>query len=63
VDSCNGQLLASVPLQLAYRKDGVITLPAVSFARQSGRHDLCFAVDNADPATVWLLNYIQPEGH
>jgi hexosaminidase len=63
VDSCNGQLLVSVPLQPAYRKDGVITLPAASFARQSGRHDLCFAVDNADPATVWLLNYIQPEGH
>jgi hexosaminidase len=61
LDSCTGPLLATVPLQPAYRKDGVITLPAVSFPRQSGMHDLCFAVGNADPATVWLLNYIQPE--
>ena len=61
MDSCTGPLLTTVPLQPAYRKDGVITLPAVSFPRQSGTHDLCFAVDKADPATVWLLNYIQPE--
>jgi hexosaminidase len=61
VDSCNGPLLITVPLQPAHRKDGVITLPAVSFPRQSGTHDLCFAVDKADPATAWLLNYIQPE--
>jgi len=61
MDSCTGPLLTTVPLQPAYRKDGVITLPAVSFPHQSGTHDLCFAVDKADPATVWLLNYIQPE--
>jgi hexosaminidase len=60
MDSCTGELLAKVPLQPAYRKDGVITLPAVSFARQAGLHDLCFAVEGADAATVWLLNYIQP---
>jgi hexosaminidase len=62
LDSCNGELLAKVPLQPAYRKDGVITLPAVSFPRQTGQHDLCFAVESADAATVWVLNYIQPEG-
>jgi hexosaminidase len=62
-DSCTGELLAKVPLQPAYRKDGVITLPAVSFSRQTGQHDLCFAVEGVDPATVWVLNYIQPEGH
>src|SRR5580704_12593772 len=51
-----------VPLQQAYRKDGVITLPAVSFPRQTGQHDMCFAVEGADAATVWVLNYIQPMG-
>jgi hexosaminidase len=62
MDSCTGELLAKVPLQPAYRKDGVITLPAVSSPRQTGQHDLCFAVEGADAATVWVLNYIQPEG-
>jgi hexosaminidase len=61
-DSCTGELLAKAPLQPAYRKDGVTALPAASFARQTGQHDLCFAVEGADPATVWVLNYIQP-GH
>jgi hexosaminidase len=60
MDSCAGELLAKVPLQPAYHKDGVIPLPAVSFQRQAGQHDLCFVVEGADPATVWLLNYIQP---
>jgi hexosaminidase len=62
MDSCAGPQLAEVPLQPAYRKDGVISLPAVQFvSRQSGQHNLCFAVEGADPATVWLLNYIQPQ--
>jgi hexosaminidase len=41
MDSCTGELLAKVPLQPAYRKDGVITLPPVPFPRQRGQHDLC----------------------
>jgi hexosaminidase len=62
LNSCTGPQLAEIPLQPAYRKDGVISLPAVQFvSRQSGQHDLCFAVEDADPATVWLLNYIQPQ--
>jgi hypothetical protein len=40
----------------------VITLPAVSFPRPAGQHDMCFAVEGADAATVWILNYIQPMG-
>jgi N-acetyl-beta-hexosaminidase len=63
VDNCTGPLLAIVPLQPAYRKDGVISPPEASFPLQSGVHDLCFAVGKADPATVWLLNYIQPVLH
>ncbi|HEX4783546.1 MAG TPA: hypothetical protein VH350_04350, partial [Candidatus Sulfotelmatobacter sp.] len=62
MDSCTGELLAKVPLQQAYRKDGVITLPPVSFPRQTGQHDMCFGVEGADAATVWVLNYIQPIG-
>ena len=63
VDSCTGPLLTTVPLQPAYRKDGVNTLPEFSFPAQSGVHDLCFAVEKTDAATVWLLNYIQPTLH
>jgi hexosaminidase len=62
MDSCTGELLTKVPLQPAYRQDGVITLPAVSFPRQTGQHDMCFAVEGADAATVWVLSYIQPTG-
>lgn len=61
IDSCTGPVLARAALQPAYRKDGVVTLPPASFTQQAGTHDLCFAVEDADPATVWLLNYIQPE--
>lgn len=60
LDSCGGELLATAPLEPAYEKDGATTLPPVSFARQQGMHDLCFRVQDADPATVWLLHTIQP---
>jgi hexosaminidase len=60
VDSCIGPLLATIALQPAYRKDGVTNLSEVSFPPQAGVHDLCLTVEKADPATVWLLNFIQP---
>ena len=60
LDTCAGPLLAAIPLEPAYRKDGVTVLPAASIPAQSGTHDLCVSVENADPATVWLLNFIQP---
>lgn len=64
MDTCTGPQLAEVPLQPAYRTDGVIALPPAQFmSRRSGQHDLCFAVKDAESATVWLLNYIQPEAH
>ena len=63
MDSCKGDLLGTVALQPAYRKDGEITLPAINFAQQQGTHDLCFQVQDADPATVWLLHTIQPIAH
>jgi hexosaminidase len=58
--TCNGQQLASIPLEPAYRKDGAITLPPVSFTPLQGTQDLCFKVEDSDPATVWLLHTIQP---
>ena len=63
LDSCKGPLLAAVPLQLAFHKDGAIELPAVTFAQQKGEHDLCFDVEKTDPATVWLIHTIQPIPH
>ena len=62
VDSCKGALLATLPLGPAYRKDGVVTLPAAGVKGADGIRDLCFEVENPDdPGTVWLLSYIQPE--
>ena len=60
LDTCQGSQLASIPLQPAFRKDGAVHLPAVSLPPQQGAHDLCFEVEDADPATVWLLHTIQP---
>jgi hexosaminidase len=60
IDNCKGDLLTSIPLAPAFRKDGVTSLVAESLVPAHGSHDLCFAMKNADPATVWLLNYIQP---
>jgi hexosaminidase len=61
LDACGGKLLANAPLQSAYRKDGVVQLPEVMFDRQQGAHDLCLRVEDADPATVWLLHTVQPD--
>lgn len=63
LDSCKGPLLAAVPLQPAYHKDGAIELPPITFPRQKGEHDLCFDVEKADPATVWLIHTVQPLPH
>jgi hexosaminidase len=60
IDNCKGDLLTTIPLAPAFRKDGVTSLTADSLVPAHGSHDLCFAMKNADPATVWLLNFIQP---
>jgi hexosaminidase len=60
VDSCKGQILTTIPLGPAYRKDGVTTLSADHLAAVHGHHDLCFSMKSSDSQTVWLLNYIQP---
>lgn len=60
LDSCQGESLTTIPLDPAYRKDGVTTLRADHLAAVHGKHDLCISMRNPDPQTVWLLNFIQP---
>jgi hexosaminidase len=60
VDSCKGKLLTEIPMRPADRKDGVTSLTAEKIAPEAGQHDLCLQMKNPDPATVWLLNFIQP---
>ena len=40
VDSCKGALLATMPLGPAYRKDGVVTLPAAGVKGTGGVRNL-----------------------
>ena len=48
MDSCQGALLATMPLGTAYRKNGVVTLPTAYVKGTGGIHDLCFEVENPD---------------
>lgn len=60
LDSCKGDVISSIPLTQAIRKDGVTELKGEAISAVKGSHDLCFEMKNPDPKTVWLLNYIQP---
>ena len=57
VDSCNGPVIAALPLAPARTSDGVSVLDA-PLAPVTGRHDLCFvfAAGAADP--LWVIDEV-----
>ncbi|HUP28612.1 MAG TPA: family 20 glycosylhydrolase [Usitatibacter sp.] len=59
LDTCEGDLLARLPLAPAARSHGVTTLPRSPLARRSGVHDLClrFAQHGVDP--LWTLDTVR----
>jgi hexosaminidase len=59
--SCEGELVATLPLASAAGSDGVTRLPAVPLAARPGRHDLClrFAQHGLDP--MWVIDSVRLE--
>ncbi len=63
MDSCEGEVIARLPLKPALDSNAVTSLPPVPFAGHGGRHDLCikfaqpFADWTRDP--IWVLDWIQ----
>ena len=60
--SCDGEVIARLPLAPAVASNGVTVLPAVPIASRPGKHDLClrFAQRFSQPAIdpVWALDWI-----
>jgi hexosaminidase len=61
-DTCEGEVLARLPLGPAVDHDAVTALPPVPIARASGVHDLClrFAQHALDP--LWVIDRVSLEG-
>jgi hexosaminidase len=57
--SCDGKLLARLPLAPAAKSDGVTTLPRAEVRPPPGKHDLClrFAQHGVDP--LWVIDAIR----
>ncbi len=62
VDSCDGPLLARLPLAPAAANDAVTVLPPAEIQPPPGKHDLCmrFAQRGLDP--LWVIDWIDLEG-
>ncbi len=60
--TCDGELLARLPLAPAMRSQGVTTLPAAPIPARGGTHDLClrFAQPRLDP--LWVLDSVRLVG-
>jgi hexosaminidase len=61
LDSCEGELVARLPLAPAIGNQGVTTLPRAPIASRPGRHDLClrFAQPKLDP--MWAIDSLRIE--
>jgi hexosaminidase len=59
LDGCEGEIIATLPLQPALGNNAVTGLPAASIAHRDGKHDLClkFAQWSADP--MWVIDWVQ----
>jgi hexosaminidase len=59
LDTCEGELLARLPLAPATRSQAVTALPRAAMSPRSGNHDLClrFAQPRLDP--LWVIDSVQ----
>jgi hexosaminidase len=62
LDTCEGEMIARLPLKPAVASNAVTVLPKTAVAPRSGKHDLCiqFAQKFAPPETdlIWALDWI-----
>jgi hexosaminidase len=59
IDGCEGEKIATLPLAPAATNYAVTELPAVSIAKQSGKHDLCLMFTQATVDPLWVLDAVQ----
>jgi hexosaminidase len=58
LDSCAGELIASLPLAPATASTGVTTLTA-PLPPHAGKHDLCFTFTSRSVDPMWAVNWVQ----
>jgi hexosaminidase len=60
-DSCDGRVLARLPLAPAAKSNAVTALPSVALADGRGVHDLCFRFAQAGVDPMWVIDSIELE--
>jgi hexosaminidase len=58
LDSCAGEIVATLPLTPAVKNTGVTTLEA-ALTQHAGVHDLCFYFTQATIAPMWAVDWVQ----
>jgi hexosaminidase len=59
LDSCDGELLASLPLASAAASDMVTRLPPASIQPRTGTHDLCLTFTGRSIDPMWAMDSIE----
>jgi len=59
LDSCEGEVIARLPLAPAVGNDGVTTLAPVALSRRTGRHDLCLRFAQPALAPMWAIDSLR----
>jgi N-acetyl-beta-hexosaminidase len=59
LDGCEGEIIATLPLQPALANDAVTRLPAVNIAHREGKHDLCLKFAQGKPDPMWVIDRVQ----
>jgi hexosaminidase len=57
LDSCEGELLATLPLEPAAAEPTLTDLSA-PFPAQTGTHDLCFVFTGKSPDPLWVIDAV-----
>jgi hexosaminidase len=59
LDTCDGRLLARLPLAPAAASQAVTVLPRAALERASGRHDVCLRFAQPALEPLWVLESIR----
>lgn len=57
--TCEGELIASLPLAPAASNHAVTTLPAVKLAERTGKQDLCLRFTRASIDPIWTIDSVE----
>jgi hexosaminidase len=59
LDSCDGELIARLPLAPAVANDGVTRLAPAAIRPREGRHDLCLTFTGRSIDPMWAIDWIE----